>query len=91
MSPCPPDHHLITVFEARNPALRELYLGTTTLLSPSLIDEFAARPPRAIRHWRPQQGAELRCLVYAIPFSEAKGFVAKYARLKRRRSWKVLA
>ncbi len=88
MAPCPPDHYLITVYEARNPALRELYLGTTTYLSNRLADEFAARPPEGLSHWRPEHGADLRCLVYAIPVREAKAFVRKYAKL-RRRSWRV--
>jgi hypothetical protein len=79
---------LITVYEARNPALRELYLGTTTLLSHRLAEEFGARPPRGLRHWKPEHGADLRCLVYAIPAGEARGFMRKYARL-RRRAWRV--
>lgn len=90
MAPCPPDHYLVTVYEARNPALHELYLGTTSLLSERLVQEFSANPPRSIRHWQPEHRSHVRCIVYAIPGAEARGFIRKYSRDKRRRSWRVL-
>jgi hypothetical protein len=89
MSPCPPEHYLITVYEARNPKRRELFLGTTSLLSPKLAEEFAASPPPEISHWKPDDGASLSCLAYAIPAKEAREFMRKYARLRRRGSWRV--
>jgi hypothetical protein len=81
---------LVTVYEARNPDLREIYLGTTTFLSERLVAEFAAHPPNPIRHWKPEHLADVRCIVYAIPGAEARGFIRKYSRDRRRRSWRVL-
>jgi hypothetical protein len=90
MTPPLPQHHLVTVYEVVNETLREVYLGTTSLLAPQLAAEFKRRPPRAIAGWRTSDRMLLRCLVYAIPLREAQAFIRKYALLGRRRARRVL-
>jgi hypothetical protein len=90
MAPPLPQHHLITVYEVVNETLREVYLGTTSLLAPQLALQFERRPPRAVARWRPEHRMILRCLVYAIPLREGQTFIRKYALLGRRRARRVL-
>jgi len=90
MTPPLPQHHLITVYEVVNETLREVYLGTTSLLAPQLAVEFKRRPPRAVTRWRANDRMILRCLAYAIPLREGQTFIRKYAALGRRRARRVL-
>lgn len=84
-----PEHHLICVFEAANDSRKEVYLGTSRHLIGQLVRDFAARLPRAVRHWRKEDRVRLRCLEYSIQAGEAGAFIDAYARSGALEGWTV--
>lgn len=80
----------MTVFEAVNETLREVFVGTTDHLFDRLIDEFRACPPRAVAHWSAGERLSFRCVEYAVPNQDAERFIDGYAQSDALKGWKVL-
>lgn len=85
-----PDYHLITVFEAANDTLKEVYVGTTSLLIDQVIRGFQVNPPRAAKHWKKDQRILFRCVEYSIAIKDAAAFIEAYIRSDALKGWKVL-
>lgn len=80
----------MTVFEATNDTLREVYIGTTERLMERLVDEFERRPPARTAHWDKAHRIGFRCVEYAIPASDARAFIDNYASSEALSGWKIL-
>ncbi|MBI3299276.1 MAG: hypothetical protein HYZ75_14000 [Elusimicrobia bacterium] len=81
--------HLVTVFEAVNTDLKEVYVATTQLLSDALGKDFLARPPKAVAHWMPEHRVLFRCIEYSIAVSDAEAFIDHYSKSDILVGWKV--
>lgn len=80
----------MTVFEAVNETLREVFVGATDHGFDRGIDEFRACPPRAVAHWGPGARLSFRCVECAVPDRDAERFIDGYAQSDALRGWRVL-
>ncbi len=85
-----PQHHLVSVFEAVNDTVKEIYLGTTTLLSDQLAAQFPRTPPPATAHWESRHRVFVKVVEYSIPLKDARAFIDHYADSAAAAGWKVL-
>lgn len=85
-----PEQHLVTVFEAVNETLREVYVGTTTHLVEVLTRLFLERPPGGVRHWSTAHKITVRCVEYSVAVHDVSEFIEAYAGSEALRSWKVI-
>jgi hypothetical protein len=85
-----PQHHLVSVFEAVNDSAKEIYLGTTILLSEQLTAQFQRTPPPAVAHWKPGQRVFVKVVEYSIPLKDARAFIDHYAESAASAGWAVL-
>lgn len=69
----------VTVFEAVNETLSELYVGSTELSVHDLIARNAARPPAEIAHWGPEHRVDYRSLEFGLEPASARDFIVNYA------------
>ena len=80
----------LTVYEAANDALRELYIGVTAKDLRQATLDFAAAPPRAIAHWRADPPKALRYLASGLDKAEVRAFVDGYVRQPLLKTWTVI-
>lgn len=80
----------MTVFEAVNETLREVFVGATEHPFDRGIDEFRSRPPRAVAHWRMGERLSFRCVEHEVPSHDAERFIDGYAQSDALRGWKIL-
>lgn len=78
----------LTVFEASNPARREVFVGATPLAMSALIASFREAFPPQLRHWRPREEVTYRSLEFGLSAARAAAFVRKYAAGPR--GWRVI-
>ncbi|MBI5202720.1 MAG: hypothetical protein HY925_14100 [Elusimicrobia bacterium] len=85
-----PEQYLVTVFEASNETLRELYVGTTTHLVEVLTRLFLERPPARVSHWRSTHRISIRCVDYSVAVHDVDDFLEAYAASEALKPWKVI-
>jgi hypothetical protein len=85
-----PPQNLVSVYEAVNDTLKEIYLGTSNLLSEQLVRDFASSPPAPVAHWTAGQRIVVNIVEYSIPAGDAERFIAHYASSAASAGWKTL-
>lgn len=86
----PPGHHLVSVYEAANDTLKEVYVGITTLLMERLVKGFQTSPPPAVACWKRKHRVLFRIVRYIIPYRKAAPFIRAYLQSGSLAGWKVL-
>lgn len=85
-----PQHH-ITVFEAANSDLKEIYVVWTARSVFEAMGALDKRPPAAIAHWRPsKQRIDFRSLEFKLNEDEARAFIARHATKQLQSGWKYI-
>ena len=85
-----PRHRLVSVYEAVNDSLKEIYLGTTTLLSDQLAAQFPRTPPPATAHWEAGHRVFVKVVEHSIPLKDAHAFIDHYSGSAASSGWRVL-
>lgn len=81
----------ITVFEAANDDLKELYVTRTALPIFQAIAEISTKPVPAIRHWMPQrQQISFRSLAFNLTEESAQAFIARHIAERLAQGWTLL-
>jgi hypothetical protein len=76
----------VTVYEAVNETLQEIYVGTAA--SGSSAYRAAASP--ATSHWKPNDAVSYRSVHFGLAPSHAEDFVRDHALTLARPGWKIL-
>ena len=85
MSPLP----LVTVYEAANETLKEVYLESSQLPISQIARFLRSDPPPRLSHWRPEHLVQYRA-VATLPKRDAEAFIARYAESGAPAGWRVL-
>lgn len=79
----------MAIYEASNPALKEVYIGATERLLDQLQDAFHADPPPIVSHWG-KSTVVFRFVEYSLSARKVKDFIASQAEKAAVDGWKVL-
>lgn len=81
----------ITVFEAVNEQLKEIYVTWTSLPIFEAMAEIGRRPPAAIAHWRPErERISFRSLEFDLTEAAARALIARRSARRPADGWKYL-
>jgi hypothetical protein len=80
----------ITVFEASNDILKELYIGTTSQPIEKLEKDHKTQPPSAIAHWRPNHKVVYRTVESNLSPTDAAPFAKGYAAAVEKMGWRAI-
>jgi hypothetical protein len=81
----------ITVFEAANDDLKEIYVAWTRLPIHQAIGELGDEPPAVIAHWKPRrQRISYRSLEFDQSTDSARAFIARHLRKRLPEGWKFV-
>ena len=78
-----PKWRLVSIFEALNESIREIYLGMTALTLDQLAAAHTHKLPASIAHWRKDHGITYKCLERSVPIIDAPTFIASHAQCTR--------
>lgn len=84
-----PGSTLVTVYEAVNEALREIWVG----LSMHLIGEIESRlrARKELSHWKPSDRVSVRVVEYSMPMRDARDFVRRYELARANAGWTIIS
>lgn len=88
--PATPPTQLVSVYEAVNDGLKEIYLGTTTLLSDQLVSQFQRTRPSVVAHWKGEHKVYINIVEYSIPMRDVESFISHYSSSAASAGWKTL-
>lgn len=80
---------LVTVYEAVNETLKEVYLESSQLPISQIARFLRSDPPPELSHWRPEHRVHYRP-VATLPRRDAEAFIARYADSGAFFGWRVL-
>jgi hypothetical protein len=81
----------ITVFEAANDDLKEVYVAWTRLPIFQAIAELGEEPPPTIAHWKPRrQRISFRSLEFDQSVEAARAFIVHRVRKRLPEGWKYV-
>ena len=83
------ERELVTVYEAINETLKEVYVGTTSLFIDQLGARFLTRLPPNVAHWRADHNILYHAVEYAIYRRDAAEFIDRYAKSASLETWRV--
>lgn len=84
-----PDSTLVTVYEAVNEPLRELYVGASMYLMGQIADRL--QRVKELSHWRRQDRVSVRAVEFSMPLRDALDFVRRYEIAKANAGWNVIS
>lgn len=81
----------VTVFEAANDELKEVYVTWTSRPIFQAMADLDTHPPAAIAHWRPaQQHVAFRSLEFGLTCESARLFIARRVEKRLSEGWKYV-
>lgn len=81
----------VTIFEAVNRTLQEVYVGMTEEGLQRAMARHRSSPPSQISHWRADHAVEHCSVELNLAASRAEEFIAAHVRKIARPGWKILA
>lgn len=70
---------LVSIYEAINDSLKEVYLGKTTHAGVTDAGRFLQALPRAVSHWEPSHAVTVRIVESSLKKDDAGAFLRHYA------------
>lgn len=80
---------LVTVYEAVNETLREMYVGLSLRLMGEI--ERRLRLKKELAHWGEEDRIVVRAIDYSLPYRDARDFVRRYEQARANSGWNVLS
>jgi hypothetical protein len=86
-----PAVHDVTVFEAVNNDLKEIYVASTTKQIFEAMSDLGKQLPAAISHWRPKgHSINFRSLEFHMSAEAARAFIARHTARPWPEGWKYI-